>query len=112
MGLYVRVAMANHAMPPGRFRYPTLYSPNGVYPICLADTTNATMCGGIDVPHDYLSTAKVYTTLDISKCFRYIFRKIMIQTYGRPLLLFYFAGLAPAIVAIVIGNHVVLCKVL
>lgn len=78
MGLHVRVAMVDIARPPGRFRYPTLYSPNGVYPICLADTTNTTMCGGIDVPQYRLSTAKVYTSLDISKCFRYIFRKIMI----------------------------------
>ena len=76
MGLYVRVAMAIYAKPPGRFRDPTLYSPNGVHSICLADTTNATMCGGIDVPHRCLSTAKVYTFLDISKCFRYILEKL------------------------------------
>ena len=73
MGLYVRVAMVDIARPPGRFRYPTLYSPNGVFPTCLADTTNATLCGGIFVPQYRLSTAKVYTFLDISKCFRYIF---------------------------------------
>lgn len=73
MGLYVRVAMVDIARPPGRFRYPTLYSPNGVFPTCLADTTNATLYGGIYVPHQYLSTTKVYTFLDISKCFRYIF---------------------------------------
>lgn len=58
MGLYVRAAMANHAMPPGRFRYPTLYSPNGVNHYYMADTTNATYYGGIDVPHDYFSAAK------------------------------------------------------
>lgn len=51
MGLYVRVAMATCAKPPGPFGYPTLYSPNGVLILYMADTTNATMSGGINVPH-------------------------------------------------------------
>jgi len=35
----------------------------------MADTTNATYCGGIDVPHVYLSGAKVSINPEISKQF-------------------------------------------
>ena len=78
MGLHVRVAMVDIARPPGRFRYPTLYSPNGVRSICLADTTNATMYGGIDVPQYRLSTAKYGRNSHTRK---YSFRKLQRKCY-------------------------------
>lgn len=46
------------------------YCPNGVHSICLADTINATCYGGIDVPHMYLSGAKISINPETSKQFQ------------------------------------------
>lgn len=43
--------------------------PNGVISINMADTTNATYDGGIDVPHWNLSGAKISINPEISKQF-------------------------------------------
>ena len=55
------------------------YCPNGVCPIMLADTTNATCCGGIVIPLKCFSTAKVHIPLDISNGFGYYFQKKVIS---------------------------------
>jgi len=47
----------------------------------LADTINATSCGGIDVPHGVLSTAKEQRFLDMSKYIRYYFAERCHRTY-------------------------------
>jgi len=51
--------MANRAVPPGYFDYQTRFLPQWGYSISMADTINATYDGGICVPHDCLSGAKI-----------------------------------------------------
>ena len=54
--------------------------PNGVSSINMADTTNATYDGGIDVPHCSLSSAKIGINSETSKLFAIIFH---LFTYER-----------------------------
>ena len=58
--------MALQAKPPGPFDYPTLLSQWGYYSN-MADTTNATYYGGIDVPLEDFSGAKISILSDIAK---------------------------------------------
>ena len=54
--------------------------PNGVSSINMADTTNVTYDGGIDVPHCSLSSAKIGINSETSKLFAIIFH---LFTYER-----------------------------
>ena len=61
--------MAIYAKPPGPIRIPDAAAPMGLVQSCLADTTNATCYGGIDVPHRCLSAAKIDINTETSKQF-------------------------------------------
>ena len=61
--------MAIHAKPPGPIRIPDAAAPMGFNYNNMADTTNATYDGGIDVPHDCLSGAKISINSETSKQF-------------------------------------------
>ena len=49
------------------FRIPDAAAPMGLVQSCLADTTNATYDGGIDVPHVYFSGAKISIISETAK---------------------------------------------
>ena len=65
----MRVALAYNAKPPGPIRMTDAAAPMGVNYNNMADTTNATYDGGIDVPHECLSGAKIGINPETSKQF-------------------------------------------
>ena len=65
----MRVALANRARPPGPIRIPDAAAPMGLNYNNMADTTNATYDGGIDVPHWNLSGANISINPETSKQF-------------------------------------------
>ena len=66
--------MAIHAKPPGPIRMTDAAAPMGVNYNNMADTTNATYDGGIDVPHECLSSAKININPEASKHFSIFFQ--------------------------------------
>lgn len=65
--------MAIHAKPPGPIRMTDAAAPMGLVRYNMADTTNATYDGGIDVPHECLSGAKISIIPETSKLFSIFF---------------------------------------
>jgi hypothetical protein len=65
--------MAIHAKPPGPIRMTDAAAPMGFNYNNMADTTNATYDGGIDVPHECLSGAKISILSKTSKHFSIFF---------------------------------------
>jgi hypothetical protein len=61
--------MAIHAKPPGPIRMTDAAAPMGLNYNNMADTTNATYDGGIDVPHECLSGANISINPETSKQF-------------------------------------------
>ena len=61
--------MAYNAKPPGPIRMTDAAAPMGFNYNNMADTTNATYDGGIDVPHWNLSGAKISIISETSKQF-------------------------------------------
>jgi len=57
----------------GAFRMPDAAAPMGFNYNNMADTTNATYDGGIDVPHECLSDAKISIISETSKLFSIYF---------------------------------------
>ena len=79
--------MVIHAKPPGPIRMTDAAAPNGVIRYNMADTTNATYDGGIDVPHECLSGAKISIIHETSKLFTNYFSfetKITDADYPKP----------------------------
>lgn len=64
------------------FRLPDAAAPMGFNYNNMADTTNATYDGGIEVPHECLSGAKIGINPETSKHFS-IFFKMLQKTKGR-----------------------------
>jgi hypothetical protein len=65
--------MAIHAKPPGPIRMTDAAAPMGFNYNNMADTTNATYDGGIDVPHECLSDAKIGINSETAKLFSIYF---------------------------------------
>ena len=59
--------MAYNAKPPGPIRMTDAAAPMGFNYNNMADTTNATYDGGIDVPHECLSGAKISINPETAK---------------------------------------------
>ena len=74
--------MAIHAKPPGPIRMTDAAAPMGFNYNNMADTTNATYDGGIDVPHCSLSGAKISIISETAKLSS-IFFLDGIKTKGR-----------------------------
>ena len=74
--------MANRARPPSPIRIPDAAAPMGFNYNNMADTTNATYDGGIDVPHFSLSGAKISIISETAKLFSIYFSD-GIKTKGR-----------------------------
>ena len=74
--------MAYNAKPPGPIRMTDAAAPMGFNYNNMADTTNATYDGGIDVPHWNFSDAKISLIPETAKLFSIYFSD-GIKTKGR-----------------------------
>ena len=61
--------MAIYAKPPGRFRYPTLAAPMGLFQLFGRYNKCHLFVAACDIPHRCLSAAKVRKLFETSKLF-------------------------------------------